>query len=259
MKVFRTPDFRVAVEAIRDGIRNGELIILIGSVKVDYYGRARSKLGVGERLVILKPDGVLLIHRPRGHSPVNWQPSGSRFEVKCLGDALILDAERSAPLERVTLIFDRIELLILSKLRDKAEFSLYVDEHDIRDAIVLEPELLEEGFRVITKEKRLPSGFVDLFGVDKDGRLTVVEIKKGVAGKEAILQLKRYVNALKGEEEADIRGIVLASGLARGCQSLIESLGLEFKRVNPRKCHDALLRHGRIGLQADLSKWFSST
>ena len=191
MKVFRTPDFRVAAEVIREGIKNGELIVLIGSVKVDYYGRARSKLGVGERLVILKPDGVLLIHRPRGHSPVNWQPPGSRFEVRCSGESLILDAERGAPLEKVTLTFDRIELLSLSKLRDDAEFSLYVDEHDIRDAIFLEPELFEEGFRIVSKEKRLSSGFVDLFGVDRDGRLTVVEIKKGIAGKEAILQLEK--------------------------------------------------------------------
>ncbi|MEM2122617.1 MAG: endonuclease NucS [Candidatus Bathyarchaeia archaeon] len=251
------PSVKIALEALREGFRKRELAIIIGCLRVDYYGRATSKLGFGERVVILKPDGALLIHRPRGHSPVNWQPAGSRFDVKCLGEKIVIDAERSNPPEKVTLTFDRIDLLILSRLRDEAEFSLYVDEHDIRDALVYEPGLFEDGFHIITKEKKIPSGFVDLFGVDREGRLTVIEVKKGVAGRESVLQLKRYIDDLKGEGETPLRGVILASGLAKGCQRLLESLGLEFKRVDSRRCYEALMRH-RGGSQLDLGKWFVS-
>ncbi|MBS7645895.1 MAG: endonuclease NucS [Candidatus Bathyarchaeia archaeon] len=259
LRVFQAPTVELAVEALREGFRKGELTIIIGCLRVDYHGRARSKLGFGERIAILKPDGALLIHRPRGHSPVNWQPPGSKFDVKSSDGKVVIDAERSNPFERVTLTFNRIDLLVSSRLKDEAEFSLYVDEHDIRDALVLEPDLFEDGFRIITKEKKVPSGFVDLFGVDKRGRLTVIEVKKGVAGRESLIQLKRYIDDLKRRGDADLRGVILASGLAKGCRGLMESLGLEFKRVNSKRCYEALMRHRREGFQLDLSRWFRSS
>ncbi|MGC8850083.1 MAG: endonuclease NucS, partial [Candidatus Bathyarchaeia archaeon] len=64
LRVFQEPTVGLAAEALKDGFRKGELTIIIGCLSVDYYGRARSKLGFGERIVILKPDGALLIHRP---------------------------------------------------------------------------------------------------------------------------------------------------------------------------------------------------
>jgi RecB family endonuclease NucS len=259
LKVFQAPSIGVALEALKEGFRKGELTIIIGRLSVDYHGRARSKLGFGERVVILKPDGALLVHRPHGHSPVNWQPPGSIFDFKRLGEKIVINAGRSNPLEKVTLTFDRIDLLVSSRLRDDAEFSLYVDEHDIRDALVSEPELFEEGFHVVTKEKRVPSGFVDLIGVDREGRFTVIEIKKGLAGRDSVIQLKRYIDGLKGEGGAAVRGVILASGLARGCQGLLESLGLEFKRVDPRRCYEALMKRRGGGLQLELSRWFISS
>ncbi len=258
MKVLKNPSRKETVEVIQDAIRDGELIILIGSLRGDYRGRASSKLGEGERMVILKPDGALLVHRPYGHSPVNWQPPGSRFEVKIFKNYILIESIRGGPIEKIMLLFSRVDLIVISKLKDEGEFSLYVDENDIRDSIFFEPTLLEDGFRVISREKRLPTGFVDLFGIDKNNRLTVVEIKKKIASKESVIQLKRYIDNLKLDGESDIRGILVASGLSKGCQELIEALGLEYKRVYPKKCYEILQRHRRGDRQEDLSRWLES-
>jgi RecB family endonuclease NucS len=259
MKVLRSPTIEVTVEVVQDAIKKGALIILVGSVQVNYHGRASSKLSVGERVVILKPDGALLVHRPNGHSPVNWQPPGSRFEIRLSEDQIVLESIRVSPSERVKLLFDTVDALLTAKLKDEGEFSLYVDEMDIRDALLLEPNILEEGFRIVSREKRLPSGFVDLTGVDKNHCFTIVEIKKGVAGRDAVTQLKRYIDSIKGEGESNIRGILAATGLAKGCQELVEALKLEFKQISPKTCYTILQKHARThDRQADLNVWLES-
>ena len=44
------------------GARNSVLIV-VGCCSVEYVGRARSTLGWGERIVIVKPDGSVLVHQ----------------------------------------------------------------------------------------------------------------------------------------------------------------------------------------------------
>jgi RecB family endonuclease NucS len=63
----------------------------------------------------------------------------------------------------------------------------------MQKAILLEPSLLEEDFKPISYEKKVEPGFVDVYGVDKKGRFVVVEIKRKTAGKEAALQLAKYI------------------------------------------------------------------
>ena len=58
-------DLAEAAERIREGIRSRKLILVLGSMEVYYEGRAASSLGLGERLLIIKQDGSLLVHRPR--------------------------------------------------------------------------------------------------------------------------------------------------------------------------------------------------
>lgn len=52
----------------------GKCLLVVGNCCVEYQGRASSKLGPGERIVIIKEDGALLVHRPTGYEPINWMP-----------------------------------------------------------------------------------------------------------------------------------------------------------------------------------------
>jgi len=53
------------------------MLLLIGDCMVDYRGRAQSILDWGERIVMIKQDGNVLVHQPEMREPVNWQPSGT--------------------------------------------------------------------------------------------------------------------------------------------------------------------------------------
>ena len=50
----------------------------------------------------------------------------------------------------------------------------------------------------------------------------------------------------------------MASELAKGCHELIESLGLEFKKVYPKKYYEILSVNRKEDAQADLYEWFNS-
>ncbi|MFQ6075929.1 MAG: endonuclease NucS domain-containing protein, partial [Candidatus Bathyarchaeia archaeon] len=88
-------------------------------------------------------------------------------------------------------------------------------------------------------------GFVDVYGVDADGRLVVLEIKRRTAGKGAALQLARYIEAIKGDSDREVRGIIVAPSLAKGVQPLLATLNLEFKALSPRRCAQVLGRAER--------------
>jgi RecB family endonuclease NucS len=99
---------------------------------------------------------------------------------------------------------------------------------------------LEEGFKPISYEKKVEPGFVDVYGVDKNGKLVVVEVKRKTAGKEAVLQLAKYIDAIKGKADRELRGVLAAPSLGKDVQRLLVTLGLEFKALDPKKCAKVL-------------------
>jgi RecB family endonuclease NucS len=127
-------------------------------------------------------------------------------------------------------------------LKDSGQFSLHASEEDMQKAVLLKPSLLEEGFKPISYEKKVEPGFVDVYGVDKNGKLVVVEIKRKTAGKEAALQLARYIEAIRGKADREVRGILVAPDSAKGVQRTLSMLGLEFRHLDPKKCAETLRR-----------------
>ena len=158
-------------------------------------------------------------------------------------------------MERIYLIINLIinkGLGVFSALSlvDSGEFSLYASEQDVHKAILLKPSLLEEGFKPISYEKKVESGFVDVYGVDKNGKLVVVEVKRKTAGKEAVLQLAKYIDAIKGKADRELRGVLVAPSLGKDVQRLLVTLGLEFKALNPKKCAEILKKAENKKLEA---------
>jgi RecB family endonuclease NucS len=238
--VLTNPKLAEAAEAIEKALAQRRTLIVAGNCKVLYSGRAKSTLDPGERMLIIKEDGSLLVHRPVGYEPVNWQPSGSVFHVQTKADAVEVHAVRQKPRENVRVIFHEVFMVSALNLADSGEFSLYASEKDMHKAILLKPSLLEEGFKPISYEKKVEPGFVDVYGVDKNGRLVVVEVKRKTAGKEAVLQLSKYIDAIKGKADREIRGVLVAPSLGKDVQRLLVTLGLEFKALDPKKCAKVL-------------------
>jgi RecB family endonuclease NucS len=236
LTVLMNPKLDEAATVIEKAFAQRRTLIVAGKCSVDYSGRANSTLKAGERLLIIKGDGSLLVHRPVGYEPVNWQPAGSIFHVQKKSEAIEIHGIRQKPRESVKVIFTDILMLSSINLVDSGEFHLHASEEDMHKAILLNPSLLEEGFKPISYEKKVEPGFVDVYGVDKNGKLVVVEVKRKTAGKEAVLQLARYIESIKTRADREFRGVLAAPSLGKDVQRLLVTLGLEFRALDPVKC-----------------------
>ena len=234
------PTIKEAANVIKGAISERKGLVLIGNCWVEYQGRASSKLDPGERIVIIKEDGSVLVHRPKGYEPVNWQPPGSLFKTSVIGDILRIRSIRRKPSESVQIFFDNIYLLSTLNLIDRGEFFLHASEADMQKAILLKPSIIEPGFKPTTYEKKVEPGFVDVYGTDKNGKFVVIEIKRKTAGREAALQLAKYVKSVKAIVNREVRGILVAPRMAKGVQKLLTTLNLDYKPLDPRQCTDIL-------------------
>jgi RecB family endonuclease NucS len=118
LAVLTEPTLAEAALLIDRAFAQRRTLIVAGTCHVHYVGRARSTLELGERLLIIKSDGSLLVHRPVGYEPVNWQPSGSVFHVQVKDDGLEVHGIRQKPRESVRVTFANIYMAYSLNLSD---------------------------------------------------------------------------------------------------------------------------------------------
>lgn len=233
VKLEVSPSLDRCVEIIREALSNRAFLIIAGSCSIDYSGRASSKIGFGERVVMVKSDSSIIIHRPRGVQPVNWQPSKSIIKCEYSRDSLRISSYFKG--EVLNIVFKNIILILFMKLEDEAEFSMYATEEDMKKAILMNPNIIEEGFTPITDEKRISSGFIDIYGRDSKGNIVVIEIKKDTALKSDIIQLYKYVEGMR-KNNPNIRGIIVSPSVSSSAKHLLIKTNLEHIKLTPKKC-----------------------
>ena len=187
------------------------MVLLIGDCMVDYRGRARSLLDWGERVMMIKQDGTVLVHRPVMREPVNWQPTETKTEFRVEENHLVIRSHHTHPPEKMKVTFRNLKLVVATSLCDTANLSIAGMEADVVNQIISEPDIIEEGLRISKREKHVKSGMIDLFGYDKDHVPVVIEVKRSLANISAVQQLRMYVNDIKKDvKEAEVRGILCA-------------------------------------------------
>ncbi len=249
------PSLSEAHAIIDEALRARQVLMVVGTCRVDYEGRASSTLQEGERILIVKTDGSVLVHRPTGYEPVNWQPPKclARAEMTDDGNGLRVTATREKPRESLRVTFTMVSALLAGSLRDEGEFALHVTEDQMRQAILTQPGLIEEGLRPLREEMSLgDSGFTDVVAEDLHGALVIIEIKRNPATREAVLQLKRYVETLKSRVNRRIRAIIAAPKLNSAARIAVERLNFEFKKLTPEDCAHAL-RRAKVARLQDFS------
>jgi len=236
------PSIREANETLQTAFRSRSFALVAGDCRVDYEGRASSTLEWGERIVVIKQDGSLLVHRPIGYEPVNWQPPKCLLKVWTEDSgSLIVNATRAQPREMVSIEFRKIMFTVTGKLDDRGDFALHVTEEQMKQAILTVPALVEEGLKPLQQEKSLgAAGFTDIYAEDREGNLVVIEIKRNPASRDALIQLQRYLESLRGKIDRPLRGIVVGPELRMNAQPLLSSLRLEYVRLAPEKCFEIL-------------------
>lgn len=200
--------------------------MLAGRCWVEYEGRGVSRSTPGDRLVIVKPGGSVIVHGHKGFKPENWQPEGSVVYVEERGGTLVIRAVRRRPREVLVVTCDAIHGLMSYVPRETGSFTMYMSESEIRDAIARNPWIIGEGYRAVEREKPVESGFVDLFMADPEGRLVVVEIKRVKAGESAVRQLSQYLEAL-AKRGIVARGVLAAPGFTDAATREARARGID--------------------------------
>ncbi len=228
------PSRKELLRIIDSALSQEAILTIFARCRVHYDGRAKSELGSGDRVIIVKPDGAFLIHQSKKREPVNWQPPGSFVAVEERNGLIVLRSVRRKPKETLEVELEEVYLVSLFRAEDYEELALTGSEAEMAEMIFKNPELIEPGFKPLFREKQIGHGIVDILGRDGHGNLVVLELKRRKADLHAVSQLKRYVEALK-KEHPNVRGILVAPSLTSGAKRLLEKEGLEFRKVQPPK------------------------
>ncbi len=237
--VHAQPGVEEAARILSHGIEYRMWISFFANCTIEYEGRAASRTTPGDRLVIIKPDGSVIVHGPRGFKPDNWQPDTSSITVQHSEGLLIVKAVRRRPREVLVIKCGSIHSIMILKSPEEGGFWMYLNEHEIRDLLASNPSLIEEGLRIVDVEKRIDPGFVDLYGIDREGRLVVIEIKRVKAGEEAAKQLARYIEYFRRGGRS-VRGILVAPEATEAAIYRLSREGLEFRRIDLARLYGML-------------------
>ena len=228
------PAHRDALSLLETAFEEGRMVTAFGRCTVDYDGRASSALGPGDRLVVCKPDGTVLVHTDENRKPVNWQPPGCTHYASLRDGRLRIRSERSSPSERLDVDFRRLEQVSAYEVEDRSDLTLSGSEEDLRQRILDDPALVESGFRPTATERETAAGPVDIFGADVDDQPVVVELKRRRVGPSAASQLRRYAEAVDEEfPDEGTRGILVAPSVTDRTAALLDEQDLEFVPLSP--------------------------
>jgi endonuclease len=206
---------------------------LMGICKVYYHGRARSFLDWGDRIIMIKQDGNILVHQSMMREPINWQPAGSITDYKKNDNHFIVSSRHKNPNEKMKILFKQVSLAIITQLIDNAQLKIHGMEIDVVNHIVSNPSCVEEGLRIKKREKQVKSGLIDLFCYDKNHIPVVIEVKRSLATISAVHQLRMYVKDIKkGCSDSKVRGILCAPRVPDMVKHLLDDYKLEWMEVD---------------------------
>lgn len=220
-----------------------EMLVLFCSCEIVYSGRAEAFLPRGDRLIVIKQDGVFLIHQPEKGNPINYLKTGAELLLEKHEGHLMIKGKYLPNKEFLDVEIFTVYDAMRRRLEDGQEQVLQGSEADMSDHIRDNPSLISKGFRPLSREEHTTVGFLDVFGHDGNGSLVVVECKRYTAGLSAVSQLHRYVEKIKelrGTQQ--VKGVMASPKIAPNALEMLKQYGFEWRMVAPPMRH---ARHDR--------------
>lgn len=231
-------------DLLNDAVKRGETIIFTCKCKVRYSGRAEAHLETGDRVVMIKSDKALLVHQPTGNNPVNYMKGGTQHSMSIVDGNLLLSSTNPEQKDSMKINVDHIYFFNSYKLQDGHTVLVKGTEQDMSNMLYTNPELVEEGFKAVSREEQTKYGFIDVMGIDKDGTLTIVECKRFKADLGAVTQLRRYVEKIMVSKGiTKVRGIVAAPNITDSAKNMLEDWGFDYKNISPPKFHEEFTKN----------------
>jgi RecB family endonuclease NucS len=225
------PSAESAAAFVADARSDGLAVSLVGTLTAEFEGRAERALPAGVRQVLCKPDDTVLVHGAAGRDPAAWSTGGG-VTVDVVDDALELHCGGSDCADTLAVRFEAVQhAAAFAPTGETGDVS--GTEADLKERVLANPDLVEEGFRALATERGTAAGPVDVYGRDANGAVVAVELKGRRAGPSAASQLERYVNALRRDLHADaeVRGILVAPEITEKTRRLLAESGLDFSPV----------------------------
>ncbi len=230
-----SPTHRETLWALEEAFERGDMVTIFGRCTVEYDGRASSTLGPGARLLVLKPDGSALVHTDEKRTPVNWQPPGCEHHASVRDGHLRVRSTRPTPEETLDVHFTDVHQFSALTVTGGRDLTVHGSEEDLRQRILDDPTLVEDGFTPLETERQSAAGAIDIYGEDADGNPMAVELKRRRVGPSAASQLQRYVEALEREfgDGVFVRGVLAAPSITDRTADLLDRNGLRFVSLTP--------------------------
>jgi len=215
------------VNSLQRALLKGMVIVINAKCSIEYSGRASSQANEAWRLIIIKPDGSLLIHTNEGYQPLNWQPPGSRVYFE--GDKII--TIRRNPKETLRITLHEIAW-IETAIASEGEFTLHGSHEDVKKWVVenLAKVTNCQNARLVGTEVPLNGhGIADVIA-ECNGVKIIIEVKRNVVDMNAVSQLKRYVNAIP-----DAKGVLVGAWFTSGALELAREFGFRTVEISDSK------------------------
>jgi endonuclease len=203
--------------------------ILVARCEIAYQGRATTRLGAGDRVILFKDDGSLCVHAEKGYKPLNYMPGPTT--VKEEGD--VIRVYRPASDETLVIVVEEVHEDARHDLDDDAVLEHHGGERQMHLLLEASPEIIEAGLVVLSRERFTDVGPVDLFCRDGDGRTVVVEVKRVRAVAAHVEQLTRYCERVDLDRaHRPCRGILVAPEIGPQARVMCEARGFDFVAVS---------------------------
>ena len=223
------------ITIVESALLHHETVISFVQCEITYSGRAEAYLGRGDRTILIKQDGGVIIHQPDGSSAINYMRPGSTIYFEKMENHAIMHVANPDKSFLDIEIF-RCYDVAARKLEDGAKQDLAGSEKDMSDYIRDNPEVISPDFKPVSREEQTDVGFIDVFGHDKKGHLVVIECKRITASLSAVDQLRRYVERvkqIKGTEK--VHGIIAAPSITPNALEMLKSYKYSHVHVQPPK------------------------
>jgi len=203
--------------------------ILVARCEIAYHGRAATRLGAGDRVILFKEDGALCVHADNGFKPINYMAGPTSVSEE--GD--VIRVYRPASDESLVIVLHEVYEDSRRALTDEAVLERDGAERQIHVLLERAPETIEQGLTVLERERFTDVGPVDLFCRDAEGRTVVVEVKRVRAVAAHVEQLTRYCERVDLDPaHAPCRGILVAPEIAPQARVMCDARGYRFVEID---------------------------
>ena len=235
------------------------MVLLLGNCSAFFDGRIKSRFTDGDRVLIIKKDLSIVLHGSSGVKPVQWQLAGAGKVSFIISDShLRMETYRPKTDESFFITFSEVYLTLSYKALESEETaSIIGHEKDFVEYLVKNPNIIEQGIRVIETEKEIDAGFIDIWGMDVSNNFVVVEVKRTAATPADAHQLKRYVDFFQKQGDK-VRGILVATGFPRKVKKYLKTFDLESCTVPWQDVFPTITRPSTTLQSKRLDEFFSN-